>query len=322
MSTADYVEERDLVARPLRVADAPLGSLLMAVRDAAGADRAGTPEAWRRVIRSHLTRRDYDVLAPMATRRPTVFPSSLVPLPDGPAQTLPEALEQILAAEDLLAGEMQECVDAGAGYWREPARDPRGWVRGYVLALARAWPGFRPIWTAGRRSLAEEIERIAVATERRAHLHVVGEMVQYGYTGGDRWLLECDRTEGMRLSVPDCGVTLLPLVAGSRASIVDYDGGSLRLIAYPLRRKGERNGQPTLDSLLGIPRSRILRALDRPATNNRLADELQTVPSAATHHVSALVAAGLVERDRSDGRLLVRRTPRGDALLALYEPSW
>jgi DNA-binding transcriptional ArsR family regulator len=322
MSTADYVEERDLVARPLRVVDAPLGSLLMAVRDAAGADRAGTPEAWRRVIRAHLTRRDYEVLAPMATRRPTVFPSSLVPLPDGPAQTLPEALEQIVAVEDALAGEMQECVDAGAGYWREPARDPRGWARGYVLALAHAWLGFRPIWEAGRQPLAAEIERIATAADRRAHLHVVGEMVQYGYTGADRWLLECDRTEGMRLSVPECGVTLLPLVAGSRASIVDYDGGSLRLVGYPLRRKEERNGQPTLEALLGIPRARILRTLDRPATNNQLADTLQTVASAATHHVSALVAAGLAERDRTEGRMLVRRTPRGDALLALYEPGW
>lgn len=322
MSSADYVEERDLVAHPLRVADAPLGSLLMAVRDTAGADRAGTPEAWRRLIRTHLTRRDYEVLAPMATRRPTVFPSSLVAHPAGPEQTLPAALEQIVAAEGRVAEEMEECIDAGASYWREPARDPRGWIRGFVVALARAWPGFRPIWEAGRQPLAAEIERIATATERRAHLHVIGEMVQYGWTATDRWLLECDRTEGMRLAVPECGVTLLPLVAGSRASIVDYDDGSLRLVGYPLRRKGRDDGQPTLEALLGIPRARILRALDLPATNNRLADELQTVPSAATHHVSALVAAGLVERDRSDGRLLVRRTPRGEALLAIYEPGW
>ena len=107
-------------------------------------------------------------------------------------------------------------------------------------------------------------------------------------------------------------------MAGSRASIVDYDGGMLRLVGYPLRVRA--GGDASLEALLGIPRARILRALDAPATNNRLADALQTVPSAATHHVSALVAAGLVVRDRSDGSLRVRRTPRGDALLALYEP--
>jgi len=45
------------------------------------------------------------------------------------------------------------------------------------------------------------------------------------------------------------------------------------------------------------------------------------VPSAATHHVSALAAAGLVLRDRSDRSLLVRRTARGDALVALYDAA-
>jgi DNA-binding MarR family transcriptional regulator len=120
--------------------------------------------------------------------------------------------------------------------------------------------------------------------------------------------------------VPEGGLTLIPLVAGSRASILDYDGGVLRLVAYPLRTRPA--GDASLEALLGIPRARILRELDRPASNNRLASALQTVPSAATHHVSALVAAGLVVRDRSTGSLVVRRTPRGDALLALYDPGF
>ena len=58
MPGVEYVDERDLVARPMRVACAPVHSLLMALRDAAGAERSGTPEAWRRVIRAHLTRRE------------------------------------------------------------------------------------------------------------------------------------------------------------------------------------------------------------------------------------------------------------------------
>src|SRR3954447_21981324 len=82
-----------------------------------------------------------------------------------------------------------------------------------------------------------------------------------------------------------------------------------------------RGREATLEALPGIPPARILRGLDAPATNNGLAALLRTVPSAATHHVSALTAAGLVVRDRSDGTLRVRRTARGDALLALYEPG-
>ena len=320
MTGVSYLEERDLVARPLRVAPAPLCSLLMAVRDAAGAERSDTPEAWRRVLRAHLTPRDYKVLAPLATPQPTLVPSALLAFG---AATLADAFEQLIAAEDELAREIDECLGSGsAGDWREPARDPRGWVRGVVLALARAWTGFRPIWEAGRQHLAGEAERVSAAGERRAHLALLDDLLPCGHVTGDRWVLDCTSPEDVRLLVSEAGLTLVPLVAGSRASIVDADAGGIRLVGYPLRTRRHWEPEATLEALLGIPRARVLRALDRPATNNRLAEALQTVPSAATHHVSALVAAGLVERDRSDGRLLVRRTPRGDALLALYASGW
>lgn len=320
MPGVSYLEERDLVAQPLRAAPAPMCSLLMAVRDAAGAERSDTPEAWRRVLRAHLTNRDYRVLAPLATPRPTQVPSALLGFG---AATLADAFEQLIAAEDELAREIHECLGPdSAGDWREPARDPRAWVRGVVLALARAWSGFRPIWEAGRQHLAGEFERVSAAGERQAHLALLDDLLPCGHVTGDRWVLDCTSPEDVRLEVSEAGLTLVPLVAGSRASIVDGEAGRVRLVGYPLRARRNRAPEATLEALVGIPRTQILRALDRPATNNRLAEALQTVPSAATHHVSALVAAGLVMRDRSGGRLLVRRTPRGDALLALYEPGW
>jgi DNA-binding transcriptional ArsR family regulator len=296
-------------------------SLFMALRDAAGAQRSDTPEAWCRVIRAHLTGRDYEVLAPLGTPAPTLVPSSLVPCPDGASQTLRDALERLVGADGVLAREIHECVDAGgAGDWREPARDPDRWVRGLVVALTHAWAGFRPIWQAGRRQVAEEIERVAGACERGAHLHVLGDLIPYGHVRDDRWVLECASPVDARLGVPDRGLMLVPLVAGRRASIVDEDATVVSLVGYPVRTR-RASPEPTLEALLGIPRARILRELEVPATNNQLAAALHTVPSAATHHVSALVSAGLVVRDRSNGALRVRRTARGDALLALYEPG-
>ena len=316
MPGVEYVEERDLITRPMRVAAAPVHSLLMATRDAAGAERAGTPEAWRRVIRAHLTRRDYEVLAPLSTPRPTLVPSALVPFPSNGSQSLKDALEQMVAAGSLDA-EIDECMGAtAAGDWRDPARDPRRWIRGFALAMTRAWAGFRPIWEARREQLAIEAERIAGAGDRARHLEVLGELVPCAHVSEGRWLLEWPVATNTRLTVPQDGLTLVPLVAGCRASIVDADGVTVKLVGYPLRA---RRCDGSLEALLGIPRARILRELELPATNNRLAAALQTVPSAATHHVSALVAAGLVERDRSNGSLLVRRTSRGDALLALYD---
>jgi hypothetical protein len=319
--TVEYLEEADLVARPLRVPAAPVHSLLMALRDAAGAERAGTPEAWRRIIRTHLTERDYEVLAPLSTSRPTLVPSALVPLPEAAGQTLKDGLEQIVAAGDSLSDEINVCVESdAAGDWRSAARDPERWVRGLALALTRAWAGFRPIWQVRREQLAAEAERVAGAAERGAHLQAVGDLLACAHVRDDRWVFEWPGPEDVRLSVPPGGLTLVPLVSGSSASIVDADGPVMRLVGYPLRPRG-RVPEPTLEALLGGPRARILRELDRPATNNRLAAVLQTVPSAATHHVSALSAAGLVVRDRSNGGLLVRRTARGDALVALYDTA-
>jgi DNA-binding MarR family transcriptional regulator len=74
-----------------------------------------------------------------------------------------------------------------------------------------------------------------------------------------------------------------------------------------------------LEGLLGIQRTQILRALGRPASIGTFADILHAVPSAATHHVNALQAAGLVERHRHGRNVLVDRTAHGEALLELYD---
>src|SRR5690349_4611998 len=286
--TVEYLEESDLVARPLRVSLAPLHSLLMATRDAAGADRAGTPEAWRRVIRSHLTARDYEVLAPLSTSRPTLVPSGLVPCPANGSQTLRDGLERIVAADRAIGDEIAECLGAGGtGDWRGPARDPQRWVRGFALAMTRAWAGFRPIWQARHDQLAAEAERVAGAASRGAHLQVLGDLIGCAHVRDGRWVFEWPNAQDVRLEVPDEGIVLVPLVSGSRASIVDVDGPVMRLVGYPLRQR-RAAAEPTLEALLGTPRARILRELDAPASNNRLAAVLQTVPSAATHHVSAL----------------------------------
>ena len=261
------------------------------------------------------------MLAPLSTSRPTLVPSALVPFPDPGVQTLRDGLEQLVAGEHALGGEIEECMDAdGTGDWRCAAGDPHRWIRGLALALTRAWAGFRPIWQVRQERLAAEVERVTEAAQRGAHLHVLGDLITCAHVREDRWVFEWPGAEDVRLDVPDRGLTLIPLVSGSRASIVDVDGPVVRAVGYPLQPR-PRGEEPTLEALLGIPRARILRELDEPATNNRLAALLQTVPSAATHHVSALVAAGLVIRDRSSGRLLVRRTARGDAVVALYDTA-
>ena len=73
----------------------------------------------------------------------------------------------------------------------------------------------------------------------------------------------------------------------------------------------------TLDALTGPSRARVLRALSVPMTIGELAALLDVVPSAASHHVDRLQAAGLVTRRRAGRSVLVSRTARGAELLTL-----
>jgi DNA-binding MarR family transcriptional regulator len=75
----------------------------------------------------------------------------------------------------------------------------------------------------------------------------------------------------------------------------------------------------SLEALIGLPRARILRRLERPRTMGELAQLIASLPSAVTHHVATLAAAGLVARKRRGRRVLVDRSARGTALLALYD---
>jgi DNA-binding MarR family transcriptional regulator len=80
----------------------------------------------------------------------------------------------------------------------------------------------------------------------------------------------------------------------------------------------DEDSEPSLEALLGIPRTLLLRRLDDPATPGDLAEALHAVPSAASYHIAALERAGLARRERSGRRVLVWRTKRGTALLGLY----
>jgi DNA-binding transcriptional ArsR family regulator len=204
-----------------------------------------------------------------------------------------------------------------------PLRDPRRWLRGFVVALARAWNGYSPVWQQGQDSLAREMERVDVASTNRAQLRLLDGLLPGTWVDEDRWHLEACHDEERRLRLPDQGLLLIPLVAGERASIVDHDDATMRHIGYPVHMRSigvsaAPASPDSLEALLGIPRARILRELERPCSNSELAEALQALPSTATYHVTALETAGLVARQRSGRELTVRRTARGQALLALY----
>jgi DNA-binding MarR family transcriptional regulator len=329
--TVDYIEAADVRRSPFRVAVTPLPSLNAALRDALGASRSGTPAAWCTAIRANLRQSDRETLIPFATPGPALLPDALLGLADAPGESFKAGIERMIATPlDELLEEIATCsAFAGDLVWREAERDPSRWLRRYVGSLLRAWKGFGPIWKQCQVALDRELERIAVASALDAQLELLDGLLAEGTVSDGGWRVACrlhaPSSDIRRVDFPDTGLVLVPLVAGQRASILDLSGATMRRVAYPVRSTiTARVGQPlsaALEGLLGVPRAQILRALQCPTSIGRLAESLRAVPSAATHHVTALEAAGLVRRERVGRRVLVRRTARGEALLELYDEA-
>ena len=81
----------------------------------------------------------------------------------------------------------------------------------------------------------------------------------------------------------------------------------------------DERASDSLLALLGPQRARVLALLDTPKTAGQIAEALHTVPGGATHHLRGLEASGLVTRSRHGQYVIVERTARGTALLALYD---
>jgi len=322
----EYVETADVRRSPFRVAVTPLPSLNSALRDAVGPPRSGTPAAWRDAILGQLRLRDHETLFPFVTPGKTLVPDPLLGLGDPPGESFSDGIERLVATPvELLAEEIAVCKAAtGSRAWDEADRDPARWLCRYVGSLLRAWKGFSPIWRQSRATLERERERVAMATALDAQLELLDGLLPEGAVQDGRWYVPCAFYDG-RVSFPPDGLVLVPLVAGESSSVIAQSEQVVGTIAYPLRPVGgvgqHRPPSPALEALLGVPRARILRAVESPRSIGSLAELLRAVPSAATHHVGALEAAGLVARDRHGRHVLVRRTRRGAALVRLYEDS-
>jgi DNA-binding MarR family transcriptional regulator len=325
VSGVEYIEAEDVRRHPFRVAITPLPSLTCALRDAAGAGRGGTPEPWCRAIRAHLRTRDYETLAPFVTSGPLLAPDPLVGLADPPGESLKDGIERMMATPaDALAEELAMCNRFSGGSWDEAERDPAGWLRSYVAALLRGWKGFRPVWRQARSAVDREVERVGIASAFDAQLELLDGLISNGMVEDGHWGFRWG-PEDRRVGISEAGLILMPMVAGERASVVAGEYTSMGHLAYPARAalgtSAEEPPPAALEALLGLPRAQILRALERPTSIGRLAEALHAVPSAATHHVDALEAAGLVARDRRGRQVMVGRTSRGEALLDLYDDA-
>jgi DNA-binding transcriptional ArsR family regulator len=302
-------------ARPLVVEFSALPSALTLLVEALGGQRFGAPLAWRRAVVSELEPRDIAALAPFVRSQPHELPSCILP-PRARAGrvALEEDLERIAATPpEMLAAELEP-----GGHWDAVARNPGPWLGAFAGAARRACAGLRGPWKGAAGLLDREAERVGEAATRCVKRELIAALVPPAM-----WRLHGPAPHGAERR-PQLG--MVPLLAGRDATHVRFIDGELTHIAYPVRDAwrlldGGTHPPAALEALLGAQRALILRKLDRPMTAGRIADALRAVPSAASHHLTILERAGLVDRERQGRHVLVRRTARGSEVLALYEPS-
>lgn len=103
-------------------------------------------------------------------------------------------------------------------------------------------------------------------------------------------------------------VVLIPMLAGDRAFVAGLDNSDLVWFGYPQPGCGslwlgprEISNQDPLAVLLGLPRTRVLRFLSRPATMQEIAKALHYAPNTITFHCEHLERGGLLVEVGSSG---------------------
>jgi len=321
LATLDLAE---LERRPVRVEISPAPTLFALAADAVGASR-GAPPAWLARVRSNLDRGDLAALSPLAVPPGGFIPASVMPRRAPSVEALAEELDRIaeLPAEVVLDDISFARGAQPAGPWGVVARNPRRWLPRYANALRRAWKGVAHEWSAAAELFDRELSRVGSASVRGAIVELVAGLHPRARVANGAWMLPDPHLRELHL--PPEGLTLIPILGGPESAGAGlHEDGTLDWIAHPLvdawRGPHDRErGAAALDALVGQQRARLLRALARPRTVGRLAETLVAVPSAATHHVSAMEAAGLVVRERQGRSVVVHRTERGTRLVGLYD---
>jgi DNA-binding transcriptional ArsR family regulator len=303
--------------RPLTVEFSEYVSATALLMEELGGTPLGAPRGWRKSVTSALDARDVAVLRPFVDSRPCDLPSCMCILPHrtttGTA-SLDDDLERIVAIPpDRFATQLPS-----NGVWGEVVRNPARWLHGFARAVRRACKGMREPWTRAAGVFDREAERLGVAAVHGTERELIAARF-----AAPMWKLEGPAPVGAELG-PRLG--MVPMLGGSDAAHAWIVEGELTHIAYPLSDiwrllDGAAPPPAALEGLLGSQRALILRRLDRPITAGKIAEALFAVPSAASHHIAILERAGLVARQREGRRVLVRRTPRGTELLALYDQS-
>jgi DNA-binding transcriptional ArsR family regulator len=183
--------------------------------------------------------------------------------------------------------------------------------------VAADWPVFRAIL---ERDIVVRAGRLATWGWGRA-LDDLSPHVRWR-TGGGRGHLELRRWPDAEADLGGRGLLFVPTVFAGLATYLDEPWPPA--VVYGARGvaglwSGDLPGGPApggLGRLVGRTRAAILAGLDEPATTTQLAAQLGLSLGGVGDHIAALRGTGLAAGVRTGRKVMYRRTPLGDALVA------
>lgn len=222
-----------------------------------------------------------------------------------------------LSEAELTADFARTYGDHPPTHWRQVVDQPRRWAADVADALSALWTLVEPVWRRESDLRGREADRVGAAAARRA-LDIVLANAHPRGRAADGVLVFPD-PEAITADSTGRTIVLAPVLQRLDVSISNLDRPDLLWFAYPAPGSTLPPADPQgLEALLTPVRASVLRALSGDWSMSQIAASAAIGASAATYHIDALVAAGLVTRRREGRRTLVRRTPRGDGLIELY----
>lgn len=303
----------------------PMATVLSLVADTLGARAQGVPPQWRQALRRACPDNAPELLRPAFAPQALGVPDCLSPDPHDTGD-VDSQLDRMMqtSPEELYADLVADFPSGVPRRWERVVDDPRAFITAYTRTLASIWTDFEPVWKRGRDLLLREAERIgtaAVTGTLDTALATLSPRVSLA-DGSLRLPDPC----AMTVSLSGRRITLVPLVSGPSASVLNLDGADCIWIGYPVPGIGRLwgSGLPSpaarrnaLEAVLGRVRAQLLRAAARPLTVGEASTLVGCVPSAVTHHCKRLEEAQLITRSRHGKHVIVRRTPTGDRLIDL-----
>lgn len=308
----------------IRFGISPGHELCHAVRVLANPERHPLQWGWLRLTRSDAPLAAFELLR-LVVGDDGYMPDFLTSVPTWDLTPSVE-FERLLVAEPApMTVDLGKRADRVQGSQRKALlamRDDPARARDMIAAAWRElWDAvLAPHWPAIERMLRADIG----ARARRVSIHGIGEMVE-SIDEAVSWGTDAVRVRlSKHAEVLDCrgsGLVLVPSVMSRQCAALTEPPAQPTLF-YPALGVTETwvesndAGRSAVAALLGEGRARILTGLQQPLSTSEAAAAADMAISTASHHLSVLRAARLVDSRRAGSAVMHARTPLGDALVA------